>query len=419
MTIEKLESLEQKEEVPEWDSLIDKWIEDKVQKQMDRFKISDRKEAEEIVRDKFKKVFPRVFDKFAVHGIRSRDGKIKQYTDLDGNVCLKLLELAGFEIKTKGADANVSFIDFNQRLEGVVHMDVGQYDGVALLENTEQGLNKLELSDENALKEKTKEGLKSPFSELGMIIDHHPEGAPSTAGMVYKIINKLGLFKDNKQVEEIGQNGLKKIRKMVQFIDIIDSKGYQETGKAENWDKSDRTVLGLHRFMNGDTLLKFFMEDGDYNRPLLDSQLERYGLIREIERNGRKEIVNRQKEQREIIDISNQRIKELRSAGYEIDTKIGKMIIDPDNRIPGGAAATQSVGAGYLKWVPQNRTFFMFSPAVLDKSFSEIGTVTRKHLCLLPQGQKNSKLKLKTIINKIGGIVSPGSGLEHYLKTRD
>lgn len=421
MSIEELKSTEQKEEIPEWEKLIDKWVEDKIQKQMEKFGISDREEAEKTLKEKFKKVFPCVFKDFAVHGIVLENGQIGQFTDMDGKVCLGLLDLTGFKIREKGEGVNVSFIEHSEQLEEVVHMDVGnknisESSGVAFLEKTEEGLNRIELSDEDALKKRTKEG-KMFFSKLGMVIDHHPEGAPSASGMIYKILNKTGFFENNKKIDEAG--GLKKIKKMIKFIDIIDSNSFQEIGKPENWDNSDRTILGLHRFMNFANLLNFFKEDGNYNRPLIDEVLRRYGLIYSINRNGEKKTINRQKQQREIINVSNKRIEELQKNDFIIESKIGKIIIDIDRKVPGGASAAQSVGASYLNWNSKDKTFFLFSQEELDKDFSEMGIVTRKHLCLLPKSQKSSELKLKTFIDKIGGVVIPGSGLEHYLKTRD
>lgn len=421
MAMEKLESLEQKEATPEWENLIDEWVEDKIQKQMDRFKISDKKEAEEIVREKFKKVFPRVFKDFAVHGIASASGGIEQVTDMDGRVCLGLLGLAGFNIKEKGKDANVSFIDHAEQLEGVLHLDVGnknisESSGIAFLKKTEEGLKRIELSDENTLKEEKNKNMF--FSRLGMVIDHHPEGAPSASGMVYKILDKMGFLEDNKKIDEAG--GLKKIKKMVKFIDIVDSNGFQEIGKPENWDNSDRTILGLYRFMKFTNLLNFFKEDGNYARPLIDEVLKRYGLIYYITgKNNEKVLINRQKQQREIIDGSNKKIDDLQKKGFIIESKIGKIIIDIDKKLPGGASAAQSIGASYLNWSSWSKTFFLFSQKELGEDFSEIGIVTRKYLCLLPKKQKGSGLKLRTIIDKISGAIPPGSGLESYLKSEN
>lgn len=403
---EKLEpGKNEQKEIPKWEDLIDQWIEGKICEEMQKRHI-DRQSAEENLKAKFKEKLPNIFRDVAVH----KAPWSWQETDLDGRVCLGLLGLAGWRTDR---GAKVTFLNPNARLANKVHMDVGGYDGVAFLEQTDSGLKLLELFDEEGIKNKNKG--KRFFANLGIIIDHHPDGAPSAAGMVFRLLDKFRMFENNKN---IGKNDMQMISRMVEFINLTDSRGYQEIGKPENWSKSDRTILGLHRFMGFSELLKFFREDGGYNRELTDEELKKYNLIEEVTDNGKKKIINRQEQQRKIIDISNEKLKEFEQNGLIIETKFGKTIIDVKGELPGGAFVAQSIGASYIKWNEKGKTLFAFSGKELDKDLFDVGFRVRNHLWLIPENTKETGLTLSGIIEKINGKVIPGSELEKYLNPR-
>jgi len=292
-------------------------------------------------------------------------------------------------------------------------MDVGQYDGVAFLKKIDRKLELIEFSEEDRLRGEAQKHRNLFFRNLGLIIDHHPEGAPSTAGMVFKLLNKLGMFDNNRNIQP---KDYRAIPRMIEFVDLVDSRGIQEIGKPGNWNKSDRTILGLYRFMKFPELLGFFREDGGYNHELTDDELKKYGLIYRTEEKGKTRNINRQKQRRKVIDNASQILKELKDRGFIIDTKFGKLVIDAKNELLGGAVAAQSVGAGYLQWDNTNKTFFMFSDKELDENLFEKGFRVRKHLWLIPEDTKNTGLTLGKVIGRIGGRVNPGSDLEKYLE---
>ena len=399
------------------EELINHWIERKIQKEKEKLRretgSADRNKAEDNLRDRFKKIFPRVFRSFAVHGRVSYEGgrKIYEDSDLDAKVCLGLVNLVGWETKTKGKDKNVSYIDFDKRLKGTVHLDVGQYSGITFLQETSKGLETLELSNKRKLEERKTD--KNFFFNLGVIIDHHPEGASSASMMVFKLLDKLGMFENNKDIK---RGDIRTAKQLVRFVDIVDSRGFQEIGKPQNWNKSDRTILGLYRFMGLNNLWKFFQEDGDFYRPLNNYELRKYGLI--YADNKKRKTVNKQELQRKIIDSSNKKLKELGKGKFIINTKFGKMVIDAKRELAGGAMAAQSIGAGYLKWDAENKTFFMFSDKILDQDLFKTGVRIRKHLWVTTPS-KASELTLGKIIKRIGGQIEPKGELEKYLKQEE
>jgi hypothetical protein len=400
---ENIPEKNEQKEIPKWEDLIDQWIESKIREEMEKRHIN-RQDAEENLKAKFKEKLPNIFRDVAVH----KSPWSWQETDLDGRVCLGLLGLAGWRTD-KGA--TITFLDPNARLANKVHMDVGKYDGVAFLEQTDSGLKLLELFDEEGIKNKDRG--KRFFANLGVIIDHHPDGAPSAAGMVFKLLDKFRMFENNRN---IGRNDVQAISRMVEFIDLTDSQGFQEVGKPENWNKSDKTILGLHRFMKFPDLLKFFKEDGGYNRELTEEELKKYGLVGEIEENGEKRKINRQEQQRRVIDGSSEKLKEFEKNGFIIETKFGKTIIDAKGELPGGAFVAQSIGASYLKWNAKEKTIFMFSDKELNKDLFDVGFRVRKHLWLVPEDTKETGLTLNKVIEKIGGKIMPESGLEDILR---
>lgn len=388
----------------EWERQVDIWVEEKIWEEMRKKGIVKREIAEQNISGKIRRVLQHILKDFAVHGV----GEGADHTDLDGMVCLGLMELVGWKIKEQGKGKNVSFIDHRERLDRTVHLDVGQYDGVAFLQKTDEGLQELSFSDEEGLKKRKKDKPLTFFRNLGLIIDHHPEGAPSASSMLSRLLYRLRLF------EGYSKEDIKKIGNMVRFVDLIDSNGFQEIGKPENWSKSDRTILGLYRFMSFPNLQKFFREDGDFYRPLTDEQLRKYGLIY---RGKEGKSTNYQERQRKIIDSSNQKLEELKKNQFIIDTKFGKMIIDINGKLIGSAAAAQSIGAGYLKWSAESKSFFMFSNQELDKSLFDRGVRVRKRVWLIPKTENGAGMDLSKIIEKIEGKVVSGSELEKYLNS--
>lgn len=405
---EKKEKTQKEGKIPEWEIMVGEWIESKIRREMDK-KHLGRRDAEENLKIKLKETLPRIFRNFAVHEIP----KHPKETDLDGRVCLGLLHLAGWRTD-KGN--KVAYIDYDKRLRNRVHMDVGQYGGVAFLRYIDGALEPIALSEKDKIKEEVKRHQKLPFRNLGLsglIIDHHPEGEPSAAGMIFRLLDKLRMFEQNKNLD---RKDYLAIRRMIEFVDLVDSQGIQEVGKSENWNKSDRTILGLYRYMKFSELLKFFREDGGFNRELTDEELAKYELIYRAEKYGKFKTINRQKERRMVIDNSKEQLRDFTERGFVIDTKFGKIVIDTGGNLFGGATAAQSIGAGYLKWNEKEKTLFMFSDKDLDQDLFDKGFRARKRLWLIPEDTKDSGLTLNKVIEKIGGRVIPGSDLEKYLK---
>ncbi|MDD5289797.1 MAG: hypothetical protein PHT40_01180 [Patescibacteria group bacterium] len=417
-----------------WESALDSWVEQKIQKELDRVvrekykgknesvvasmkkEWPNRVEAEDRLKAKLKTVLPRAFHNFAVHGTPMVNGEgkriISKYTDLDAKTCLGLIQLVEKDLpikaKNKINSERISHVDFSDRPAATVLLDVGQYDGVALLKEVDEGLETIDLAEKEKILQKKRHDF---FLKLGLIIDHHPESeTPSATGMLFKILDKLAMFDGQK---EISREDKAKLKKMIEFVNVVDSNGFQAVGAPDHFQKSDRTLLGLNRFLNFNALWDYFKNtSGNFTRELGDGELQRLGLIYK-DKNGK--IINRQEQQRKVIDSSREKIQELEKGGFVIETKFGKVIIDIDSKLGGGTFAAQSIGAGYLKWDSKTDTLFLFIDKELPEDLFDYGTRVRKSLWVMSAGSGKTKLGLKGVIERLGGQVAPGSKLEEYL----
>jgi hypothetical protein len=427
-------SLEKKIQKETWENALDSWVEQKIQRELDKIVAEkyqgknestiirmkeewpNRVAAEDRLKAKLRTVLPRAFHNFAVHGAPAINAEgekiIAKHTDLDAKTCLGLIQLVekNLPIKAKNKINNekISHLDFADRPSETVLLDVGQYDGVALVKEIDGSLETTGLSEKEKIAQKNKHDF---FFKLGLIIDHHPESeTPSAASMLFKVLDKLALFDGQK---EISPEDKVKLRKMIEFVNIVDSHGFQAGGAPDHFQKSDRTLLGLSRYLNFNALWDYFKNtSGSFTRELGDGELQRLGLIYK-EKNGK--IVNRQKQQREVIDSSVEKIKELEKDGFVIDTKFGKIVIDIDSKLGGGAFISQSIGAGYLKWDSKTDTLFLFIDRELPEDLFDYGTRVRKSLWVMAAGSGKTKLGLKGVIDRLGGQVAPGSKLEEYI----
>jgi len=314
------------------------------------------------------------------------------------------MKLAGWQLKKE----KTFYTDFSEHKKATVHLDVGQHDGVALLKEIDGQLETIDLLDQEKI---TKLNKGTFWQRLGLIIDHHPESLePSAASMVFRLLDKLGLLNGQ---ETIKPGEKIKLIKMIKFVDLVDSYGFQALGDPNHFFKSDRTILGLNRFMTFENLWKFFKNtDGDYLRQLSDEELRRYGFIYT---DNKGKVVNNQEKQRKIIDSSLKKLEELTADGYIIETKFGKIVIDVDSKLAGGATAAQTIDAGYLKWDSVNNTLYLFANQELDPGLFDYGTRVRKLSWVMPAGLGRTSCDLKGVIARLGGKVISGSQLEDYL----
>ncbi|HOY56449.1 MAG TPA: hypothetical protein PLH37_03480 [bacterium] len=401
-----------------------------------------RFEAEKRVREKIVRVLPKIFSEFAVHGtpdFRSKAGerKIGDRTDLDGQACLGLLKMVGFDVRYqdqnqggKKKKKNVTFVDYSDekyRLPNTVHVDSILYDGVALLQQIDGALDTIDLIDERKIIARNEE-VGVFWRDLGVLIDHHPTGAPSAAGMVFKLLDKLGFlqkFKRNYKNEKTRreENDYIKMLKMIEFIDLIDSAGYQEYGKPEHWPKAHKTFLGLHKTIrNFSNVWKFFNEtDGDWNRELSDDELKKYGFIHQEFKNGKPiKTINESEKLQKTLENVDVWLEKSKQEGKIIETNLGPVVVNLDDGGYYNTAIAQKIGAGYLKWDTQHKTFFLFSNVELDENLfnkeQNQGLRVRGHTWVVPIGVGETGLTLGKVLERIGAQVEPGSKLEEFLK---
>lgn len=137
-------------------------------------------------------------------------------------------------------------------------------------------------------------------------IDHHGEEAgPDTIPaerMVYLALVSMGFLKKNETLD-----------KLTQFVSRIDRALYPDQEKLF-W-KSDKTVLGLQRFVNFTSLYKYFRDGRSPEEELNINDLKKYGLIKGSN------------EQKKLIEEARIAMGRLKRNGCVIDTKFGKVVI--------------------------------------------------------------------------------------------
>lgn len=252
-----------------------------------------------------------------IWGVKTKKGEkiwgVRRYTNLDGKCALGLLNLAGIDI------SKVKYVTPGDWEQGAINLDTGNKEGFVF---------QIDIA----------EGEKPEFIQT-VFFDHHgPKSDRNTSAtkVVYETLTDLGLLKRSEEMY-----------RLVKFATQVDNFAYPEMEKY--FETSDRTVLGLQRFMSFEKLLEYFKAGRSPVEILSDEDLKHYGLIYEDPHT--KKIINRSEEQKAIIESSKKKLDELKKEGKIIDTKYGKIVIDIGSELSGGQWAVAWKGYdGYLAY---------------------------------------------------------------------
>ncbi len=318
-----------------------------------------------------------------VRGVWAFNEKEKKWgilrrTNLDGRISLELLKLAGIDI------TKVKFVAPGDWKKGAINLDTGYRDGFVVQVDSAEG--------------EKKEFIATTF------FDHHGARSDSNTSSTKSIYETLVEFKLLEKTPEFD--------KLVEFVTQIDNFSYPSIEKY--FEISDRTILGLQRFITFKNLLKYIKTGRSFTDILSDKDLVEYGFVYK-DKEGR--VVNRSKEQREIIDSSKKRLEWLKKNGFIVDTKYGKIVVDIESQLRGGQWATMAEGYdGYLSYNYKKggEGFFLALNKGKLKDLGLLqGVLVRDTMYIQPRGKEKLHVALGDIIKK---IISPNFRLTGALK---
>lgn len=317
--------------------------------------------------EKFLQKTRQLWKEFAVHGIIGYDKEKKltltNETDLDGKGCLRLMQLAGFDI------SNLKYIEHGDYAEDRIYFDVGDVHGIVL-----------------------KDGGKKVF------IDHHTDesGKESSATkFTYELLQPLDLLKKEKYLDNL-----------VNFITDVDNKTYFSDEKS--FRNSWKTIYGLHRYMDFPKIVELFKMGIKPGEMLSKENLKNFGLEEASKR------------QEKTINISVKKMQQIEKGGLVVPSRrFGKIVVDIGKKVGAGYDAVQAFGCQtYVIWSPESSSFFITSRERLDKEKFGQGKPARGFMWIKPRTDKEPlKIQLADILNSLtDGKFEPEGKLKEYLE---
>lgn len=368
---------------------------------------------------------------FAVHKKAYGEGP-----DFDGLITLEVvLKKAGIDI------GKPELVETGQEPpKNKIGIELGGLFGIKIPKGWNNIKDRTVLVDHHLLgskEEQITEGYLQPEEE-GMITKI------SVAQMFYEGMNSLGLY-DHLPPEE--QEALKK---MVQFVSQADNLNYPGQHQKEAFRNSDKTVLGLYRFINSgkvDELFEYFKDGGDPTKELSDNGLRRLGLIYKST-SGQHEgkPVNRSEQRKEAIEKSLKMIEKKVAVGFLVKVPFGDKILkflvdyipqdaskEEKDGIPLRPEATFASGYdGIILYNEKTHSYFINlhpeSEKILDTKLPQGVNVRNKMLIKNVADKRPLQISLRDLLGKLGvdiyTILKTNNGLataieknEQWMKT--
>jgi len=316
--------------------------------------------------EKFKQKTRELWKEFAVHGKigKKKDGKIGvlNFTDLDGNSSLGLLELAGISTK------NLEHLEHGKYKEGKINVDTGERHGVIL-----------------------EDGGKTVF------IDHHSDESEkdsSATKFTYDLLVSLGLLEKQDYLD-----------RLVEFVTQEDNKNYP--GGERYFKNYGRNLLGLKDRIKFKHLLEFFKEEHRPHEVLQAKELKKMELFKIS------------KQTKIAVEKSLAELERIKDKGAIIETpRYGQIVVDLDKKIPFGFDAIRYAGyQTYLGWSPAVNSFFLFSVSPITDSFSQ-GKKIRGTMLIKPMSDTVPlTVTLKEVLTALtDGKLEPTGELAEFLE---
>lgn len=195
------------------------------------------------------------------------------------------------------------------------------------------------------------------------------------------------------------------------FVTQIDNMTYPDAEKY--WQDSDRTVLGLQRFMNLDQLRKFFAHiKKEPHEKLTDDELRSLELkpmlssqVKNERDQWKTRLPDRSEQQKKVIEATDQVIKEAKKQGSTIESeKYGKILVLINRSLPGGFMAAKAYGFGAMVYYNrEDNSCFVSTAEPLEEEFSQ-GLKVRKRMWIKPRHDPAPlDLSLTEILVKMAG----------------
>lgn len=317
--------------------------------------------------EKFLQKTRELWKEFAVHGLvgYDKEGKvtITNETDEDGQGCLFLMKLAGFNTD------DLKYVKQGDYAEDRIYFDVGGVHGIVLMD-----------------------GGKKVF------IDHHTNesGKESSATkFTYELLKATGLLKGEKDLDNL-----------VNFITQIDNKTYfsDERSFRNSW----RTVFGLHHYIDFPKIVELFQAGVKPGEILSEENLKKFGLE------------DASKRQAITIRESVKHMQRIEKGGLVVPSeRFGKIAVDIEKRVGAGFDAARAFGyPTYLIWSPKTESFFITSKERLNKEKIGQGWPVRGHMWIKPRGDgQRLKVKLPDVLNSLtDGKFEPTLKLKEFIE---
>lgn len=331
--------------------------------------------------EKFLKKTRQLWKEIVVHGIagKNAEGKpiLMNFSDLDGNCAVGLMEFAGLSTK------HVEYVKKGAFIAGKINLDTGDRHGVVVED----------------------EGRTAFF-------DHHAaESGSDTCAtkIVYEALVKLGLLKKEEWLD-----------KLIEFVTNEDNQTYPSPNPIEDYKNSWQSLLGLGTYIKFKKLVDFFQNFNKLPRePMTADELKRFGLDKKTE--GRKKEI-----EHNVKVLEGETGKEAEVNDFVVKTKkYGKIIIDivrPDGQklLRGrGFPIAKAFGfGGYLIWNPSANNFFLSTVGKLEHTFSQ-GRAVRETMWTKPD---NDSILLSITLEQVLTTLADGNlqvcdKLKEYFKT--
>lgn len=262
--------------------------------------------------EKFSEKTKELWKEFAVSGVmgfdkETKERKLQPYTDLDGRTTIEILKMAGIDT------TDLKYIEPGKTEDGKINLDTGNKLGVEYDAETDTA-----------------------------VVDHHVEDSKtvtSTAEIMYNALSDLKLIEKSEEMDRV-----------VDFVTKMDNRQIP----AEEFLKSGKTIIGIQRHLDFESLLNFFKDHESPFDELTPEEFEKYGLREPAE------------SQQKMVDEAMQKLEEMEEEGKVIDTKYGSVLVNENNELKVGASAAYVKHDGILNFTPGKSFAVTFKEKDID-----------------------------------------------------
>lgn len=332
---------------------------------------------------KFNELVRKLWNELTVHGAVKKNGnggwEIIEKSDLDGESCLKLLELAGITVDR----SRINFVENGETADSGIIMDTSNSHGVSAQES----------------------GRK-------LVLDHHhPELSDRTTSatkFLYEALVGMGLLERKPYLE-----------KYVEFVTRDDNKNFTDAEYKKIFKDYHRNLYGINRKLSLDQILELFEGGQDPMAPLPETYLKSQKYLNPATKKE-ETLAQLSENMFKKIMTTKREIKRMEKQGFVVDTgkqNYGKILIDVKTlksdgkyqpRISGDAGGPIAAFARdfdtYISWSPNENSLAVFTKKKMSGDFLSQGRNTRGNMWTKNERDAEPlKITLKEILSKLSG----------------